>query len=80
VKAADWHIGDHEEYPISVVPPTVRELDAGSVSAVTPGDGGLHLFKIYERKHNLPAISFVHDAVRRQLLEGRIIEVIQVAE
>ena len=78
MKAADWHIGDHEEYPVSVIPAGVRELAAGTVSAVEPGDGGLHLFKIHERKTTPPAASIVHEAVRQQLLEGLIIEVIQL--
>ena len=80
VKPAQWHIGDHEEYPISVVPAGVRELGAGSVSAVTPGDGGQHLFKIHARKTTPPAITLVHEAVRQRLLDGRIIEAIQLPE
>ena len=78
VKPKEWHIGDHEEYPISVVPAGVRELSAGSVSAVTPGDGGQHLFKIHERKTTPPAFELVHEAVRQRLLDGRIIEAIQL--
>ncbi len=45
-----WHIGDHEEYPLSVLPETVRTLGVGALSSVIAGDGGLHLFKIHERK------------------------------
>ncbi|HEX2658602.1 MAG TPA: hypothetical protein VHU40_10025 [Polyangia bacterium] len=80
VKAADWHVGDHEEYPVSVIPAGVRELDAGSVSAVTPGDGGLHLFKIHARKTTPPAFDIVHEALRQRLLENRLIEAIQLPE
>ena len=45
-----WHIGDHEEYLTLVLPPEVQNLPAGSLSPIVPGDGGLHLFRIYERK------------------------------
>jgi hypothetical protein len=51
---AAWHVGDHEEYPYNVVPPEAHDLPDGSVSAVIPGDGGIHLFKIHGRKKAAP--------------------------
>jgi hypothetical protein len=51
---AAWHVGDHEEYPYNVVPPEAHDLPAGGVSAVLPGDGGIHLFKIHGRKKPAP--------------------------
>jgi hypothetical protein len=51
---AAWHIGDHEEYAYDVVPAEAHDLPAGSVSAVLPGDGGIHLFKIHGRKKPAP--------------------------
>lgn len=69
-----WHIGDHEEYPTDVVPAQARDLAPGSVSPVVPGDGGLHLFKIHERKTMPPPADAVHDVVRERLLEGKTIE------
>lgn len=50
IPGTDWHIGDHEEYPFSVLPESVRALDVGAISPVIAGDGGLHLFKVYERR------------------------------
>jgi hypothetical protein len=49
-----WHIGDHEEYPYQVIPAAAHDLPPGSLSPIIPGDGGLHLFKIYQRKQELP--------------------------
>ena len=77
IKAADWHIGDHEEYPVAAVPAAARDLTAGSVSSVISADGGLHLFKVYARKLNPPSMSVVHAVVRDRLLEGKVIEVIE---
>ena len=49
-----WHIGDHEQYPADVIPGEARDLPPGGLSQIIPGDGGLHLFRIYERKQELP--------------------------
>lgn len=62
-----WHIGDHEEYPYDVVPDEARDLPAGSLSAMIPGDGGLHLFKVYQRKEELPSRTEIHDLLMDQL-------------
>jgi hypothetical protein len=44
-----WHVADGERYPYDGVPVPARDLPPGSVSAVIPGDGGLHLFRIVAR-------------------------------
>jgi hypothetical protein len=76
VDGAAWHIGDHEEYPYGVVPPEAHDLSAGSVSPVVPGDGGQHLFKIYERKMKQPPADVVHAIVRDKLRDGKTIETV----
>jgi hypothetical protein len=73
-EAADWHIGDHEEYPYDVVPPAAHDLPPGSLSPIIPGDGGLHLFTIHARKAVPPAPEVVHPLVRDRLREGKAIE------
>ncbi|OGU13422.1 MAG: hypothetical protein A2076_17390 [Geobacteraceae bacterium GWC2_53_11] len=60
---SSWHIGDHEEYLALVLPVEVHNLQSGSLSAIIPGDGGLHLFKIHQRKEVLPP----RDEVRNPL-------------
>jgi hypothetical protein len=64
-----WHIGDHEEYPYTVVPGDAHDLAPGSVSPIIPGDGGLHLFQIYSRKQTPPPADAVHQLVRDKLGE-----------
>lgn len=54
VDGAAWHIGDHEEYLTEVLPAEVHNLAAGSLSPIIPGDGGLHLFRIYSRTEERP--------------------------
>ena len=49
-----WHIGDHEEYIKEVLPAEAADFTPGTLSQIIPGDGGLHLFKIYQRKESLP--------------------------
>lgn len=64
---SDWHIGDHEEYPADVLPVEVRNLPQDSISPVIAGDGGRHLFKIYQQKKlSIPAEEV------RQLLRGHL--------
>jgi hypothetical protein len=69
-----WHIGDHEGYDADVLPPEVRDLSAGSLSPIIPGDGGLHLFKIHERTDVPPAPELVTSLLRDQLHRDVTIE------
>lgn len=62
-----WHVGDHEEYPSEVLPDEVNDLTAGSLSVIIPGDGGLHLFKIYQRKEEPPSREEVRGILLDQL-------------
>ena len=55
------------------VSPTA-EICSGALSPIIPGDGGLHLFQIVERKQAPPAPELVRQALRISLREGRIIE------
>jgi hypothetical protein len=71
-----WHIGDHEEYPYQMVPPEARDLPAGALSQVIPGNGGLHLFKIIEHKEVRPAASSVSSVLRPHLRQGKVIEIL----
>ena len=65
-----WHIGDHETYSTSVLPKATHALLPGAVSDVIAGDGGLHLFRVFERNEQLPeADRFVPD-VKARLREG----------
>lgn len=41
-----WHVAEGETYDTAVIPPSVLALGPGTVSAVIPGDGGLHLFRL----------------------------------
>jgi hypothetical protein len=70
-----WHIGDHEEYPYDVVPPEAHDLPPGSVSPIIPGNGGLHLFKILDRKLTPPPPDAVHARLRDRLREGKMLEI-----
>jgi hypothetical protein len=80
--AANWHIGDHEEYPYEVIPAEARDLPPGSLSSVIPGDGGLHLFKIYARKRVMPppGMSMVRQAVRERLRGGKTVDLLESQE
>lgn len=69
-----WHIGDHEEYPAEVLPPEARDLALGSISPVIPGDGGLHLFRIYESRQQVGDQETIGAILRSQLREGATIE------
>jgi len=77
ISGSAWHVGDHEEYPYEVIPPEARDLPAGSLSPVVPGDGGLHLFKIIEHKQVRPAADSVSAVLRPYLREGKSIELIE---
>jgi hypothetical protein len=74
VDGTPWHIGDHEEYPAEVLPPDVRDLPPGSLSKIIPGDGGLHLFKIYQRKQELPPGEEIHGLLLEWLRRDATIE------
>jgi hypothetical protein len=76
VAGDSWHIGDHEEYPYGLVPPAARDLPAGSLSEVIPGDGGLHLFKIIEHKQVRPAADSVSSVLRPYLRRESVIEIL----
>jgi hypothetical protein len=41
-----WHVAEGETYDAEVLPAVVRGMAPGQVSAVIPGDGGLHLFRV----------------------------------
>jgi len=69
-----WHIGDHEEYPYDVLPVGVRDLQAGALSRIIPGDGGLHLFRIYQRTQELPPSDDVHVPLNARLRQDAVIE------
>ncbi len=78
--AANWHIGDHEEYPYEVIPAHAHDLPPGSLSPLIPGDGGLHLFKIHARKRVMPPASMVHQAVRERLRDGKTVDLLDRQE
>jgi hypothetical protein len=44
-----WHVAEGETYDVEVIPVEARDLPVGQVSAVIPGDGGFHLFRILGR-------------------------------
>jgi hypothetical protein len=62
-----WHIGEAEEYSIAILPEGAARLAAGDLSAVLPGDGGLHLFKVLGR-----ASTPIPDTALHALLLGRL--------
>jgi hypothetical protein len=74
--AANWHIGDHEEYPYDVVPAEAHDLPVDALSPIVPGNGGLHLFKIHQHKRVLPPAEAVHALVRERLRQGKTIELV----
>jgi len=71
---AMWHIGDHEEYPYEVVPEEARDLKPGNLSPLIPGDGGTHLFLMYQRKEEKPPAETVHASLMAKLRDGASIE------
>jgi len=73
--AAEWHIGDHEEYPYDVVPDEAHDLGAGTLSPIIPGNGGLHLFWIVERKGPPPPPALVRAALHERLRHGKVIQI-----
>jgi hypothetical protein len=48
VDGASWHVAEGEVYDAAIIPASVRQLRPGEVSAVIPGDGGLHLFRMLD--------------------------------
>lgn len=50
VDGGPWHVAEGESYPADVLPAGARDLAAGQVSPVLPGDGGLHLFRVLARE------------------------------
>lgn len=76
----NWHVGDHETYGTDVLPAEAKTLKANDVSVVMAGDGGLHLFKVYERKQNLPPVELVRMELHRVLREGKIIEMYEIKD
>ena len=69
-----WHIGDHEEYPYDVIPEEARDLKPGTLSPLISGDGGIHLFWIYQRKEEKPPAETVHAVLIPRLRDGAAIE------
>ncbi|NJD90777.1 MAG: hypothetical protein FIA91_04555 [Geobacter sp.] len=76
VDGSNWHIGDHEEYPATVLPDEVRQLPPGGLSSVLAGSDGYNLFKLYDRKIPVDEIRL---AVRIYLLEktGELVNVVE---
>jgi hypothetical protein len=74
VDESAWHVGDHEEYPYSKLPATMRDLPPNSLSEIIPGDGGLHLFKVYQRKEEPPSADDVRALLRTRLRSDASIE------
>ncbi|NVN92744.1 MAG: hypothetical protein HXX11_19410 [Desulfuromonadales bacterium] len=75
-----WHIGDHEEYPADVIPPEARDLPPASLSGIISGDGGLHLFRIHQRKQILPTSDEIRGPLRDRLRRDAVIERIEPSE
>ena len=50
VDGKPWHVAEDETYPYDVVPAAARDLPVGTLSAIIPGNGGLHLFRILGRE------------------------------
>lgn len=71
---SDWHIGDHEEYPVEVLPAEVRDLPQKSLSPLIAGDGGRHLFKIHQRRELPPPAEEVRQLLRSYLYQDAAIE------
>lgn len=71
---SDWHIGDHEEYQVEVLPAEIRELPLETLSPVIAGDGGRHLFKIHQRRELPPPVEEVRQLLRSYLYQDAAIE------
>ncbi|MFA7403933.1 MAG: hypothetical protein WC007_08065, partial [Pelobacteraceae bacterium] len=69
-----WHIGDHEEYPYEAIPVEARDMPPGAISPIIPGDGGLHLFRIYEKKQLLGPMEVISSQLRDELRRRATIE------
>lgn len=69
-----WHIGDHEEYPYESIPAEARDLAPGALSPIIPGDGGLHLFRIYEKTQTPGPIEVISPQLRDELRRRATIE------
>lgn len=74
----NWHVGDHETYGTDILPAEAKDLKANDVSSVMVGDGGLHLFKVYERTEKLPPAETVRAALHTALREGKVIQLYEV--
>lgn len=76
VDGSNWHIGDHEEYPATVLPDEVRQLPPGGLSSVLASSDGYNLFTLYERKIPVDEIRL---AVRIYLLEktGELVNIVE---
>ena len=69
-----WHIGDHETYSTSVLPAPTHGLQPGAVSDVIAGDGGLHLFRVFERLEQLPEADRFAPQLKDRLRDGAKVE------
>lgn len=69
-----WHIGDHEEYPYDVIPEEARDLKPGTLSPLITGNGGIHLFWIYQKKEEKPPAESVHAVLIPRLRDVATIE------
>lgn len=73
----NWHIGDHEVYPITALPDEIRELPAGGLGRIVVDSDGYNLFKLHERK--IP-VEEIRQAVRLHLIETNANDSIVVVE
>lgn len=64
-----WHVADDETYPVDILPVGVQELGVGALSNVTPGDGGLHLFRIINKLPAQPDTDAIRANLRAKLRE-----------
>lgn len=69
-----WHIGDHEEYPYEAIPAEARDMPPGAISPIIAGDGGLHLFRIYEKKQSVGPMEVISSQLRDELRQRATIE------
>lgn len=76
VDGSSWHIGDHEEYPVTAMPDEVRSLPPGGLSSIQTFGEGYNLFRIYERK--IPAEE-IRQAVRIYLIENNWLDLVNIA-
>ena len=75
VDGSNWHIGDHEEYPVTVMPEELRSLPPGGLSSILTFGEGYNLFKLYERK--IPAEE-IRQAVRIYLIENNWLDLVNI--